>query len=154
MTRSKTHVLILITALGIACVPLTAAAEEMDPEAVIKYRQGIMRAQGGLMAAMAQVVRGKVAFEASLPILAKNLTGLSKDVTALFPEGSDFGETEAKKAVWEQWKEFEQSAADAHAAAEDFEHAVQTGNGQAVRDAFKQVADSCKACHKEFREEE
>ena len=130
------------------------ATEEIDPDAVIKYRQGVMKAQGGLMAAMAQIVRGKVQYDAQLSVYAQALRSISGDIPDMFPEDSDFGETDAKAEIWEDSEKFRKAADKAANAAETFQKAVDSGDKKAIGREFKALADACKGCHKKFRKEE
>ena len=135
------------------CVSSVSLGEQ-DPEAVIKFRQGIMKAQGGHMAAMAQIVRGKVNYSDRLAIHAKALNSIIGNITELFPEGSDFGETAAKEEIWERWEQFEKSADKAGEKAQSFLQAVNNGDQGTIGSSFKELAEACKACHKDFRQEE
>ncbi len=130
------------------------ATEEIDPDAVIKYRQGVMKAQGGLMAAMAQIVRGKVPYDTQLAGYALALRSISGDIPDMFPEDSDFGETDAKAEIWEDAEKFRKAADKAANAAETFQKAVDSGDKKAIGGQFKALADACKGCHKKFRKEE
>ena len=142
--------------LGILILGATviSAAEEIDSEAVIKYRQGVMKAQGGLMAAMAQIVRGKVQYDARLPAYAQALQGIIGDIPDMFPADSDFGETDAKAEIWEDSEEFRKASEKAENAATSFQKAVDTGDKKAIGRQFKELAEACKGCHKKFRKEE
>ncbi len=143
---------ILAYSLFLCASPVTFG--EQDPEAVIKFRQGVMKAQGGHMAAMAQIVRGKVNYGDRLAIHAKALNSIIGNIAELFPEGSDFGETAAKEEIWGRWEQFENSANKADEKAKTFLKAVNAGDQAAIGSTFKELAEACKACHKDFRQEE
>ncbi len=132
----------------------SALAEENDPKAVIKFRQGVMSAQGGHMTAMAQIVRGQVHYGDRLVIHAKALNSIIGNIPELFPEGSDFGETDAKEEIWSNWEKFKESAKTAEQKAESFMKIVTSGNKDAIGKSFKDLGEACKACHKDFRKEE
>ena len=153
MHKHKSIILRVLTSTLLVCAsPLTFG--EQDPEAVIKFRQGVMKAQGGHMAAMAQIVRGNVNYGDRLSIHAKALNSIIGNITELFPEGSDFGETEAKEEIWERWEKFEKSASNADEKAQTFLQAVNAGDDKTIGSTFKELAEACKACHKDFRQEE
>jgi cytochrome c556 len=141
----------VIAALLIAASP-AALAEE--PEDYIKYRQAVMKAIGGHNGAASQIVRGKVSPEGALGMHANALAALSKDLTGLFPEGSDFGETRAKAEIWSDWAKFEKAAEDTRTATAAFAEAVAGGDADKIGTAFKAVGDACKGCHKDFREKD
>lgn len=142
----------LLIALGSLAV---VAAAEDDPDAIIKYRQGVMKAQGGLMTAMSQVVRGKVKNrDDDFKAFAQALTATTSDIPSMFPEGSDFGETDALEKIWEDWDAFEKAANKADTEAAALLKASESGDDKAIQKAFKDMSEACKGCHKEFRAEE
>lgn len=124
-----------------------------DPEEIIKYRKNVMKATAGHMGAAAAIVTGKVAYKGDLAEHARALAALSRDVVALFPKDSDFGDTDALDAVWSKNAEFKKRAADAKARSEAFVKAVATNDAGKTATAFRELNDACKACHKDFRKE-
>ena len=137
--------------LGLSC---STHAQDTDTDAVIKFRQGVMKAQGGHMGAMAQIVRGKVDYPDQLLAHAKALNSIAHNVDKLFPEGSDFGETEAKEEIWSNWDKFQEAADRLGNEAQNYVKAVESEDKKAIGQSFKKLADACKGCHKKFRQEE
>ncbi len=133
---------------------LILMAHAAEPEDIIKYRQNMMKAIGGHTAAAGAIVQGKVDFKKQLLDHAHALLILTSDIPALFPPGSDFGETKAKDDVWSNRLEFEKHAKDAKDKVAAFAKAVQEGNQQAILVSFKDMGQSCKACHKDFRKKD
>jgi cytochrome c556 len=129
-------------------------AEDVDVDAVIKYRQGVMQAQGGHMGAMAMIVRGKVDYSDQLIIHAQALDSIIGNTAEMFPEGSDFGETEAKEEIWQDWDKFEKASKNAKESSKAFLNSVEKGDKQAIGERFKDLGKACKDCHKKFRKEE
>lgn len=143
---------ILITTL-LLLLASSAAAEQ--PENYIKYRQAMMKAIGGHMSAISQLVRGKVANNGDLAMHASALAALNKDLTRLFPEGSDFGETQAKAVIWDEWEKFDKAAGEAAKATAALADAASGGADAAqIAAAHKAVGQSCKGCHEDFREKD
>ncbi len=130
------------------------ANAEADPENLIKYRQGAMSALGGHMSASAQIVRGKVGYGEHLLFHAEAIQAISGRVAEMFPEGSDFGETDAKEAVWEKPEDFQEAARKGGKAADDYLLAVKGGDKAVIGQSFRSLADACKQCHKKFREQD
>jgi len=141
----------IIAAILIAGAPATQAQE---PENYIKYRQAMMMAIGGHSGAASQIVRGKVNPEGALAMHALALAELTSDLTSLFPEDSDFGETKAKAEIWSDRAGFEKAANDAKSATAAFAEAVTGGDPEKIETAFKKVGDACKGCHKTYREKD
>lgn len=131
-----------------------ASVQAEEPENYIKYRQAMMTAIGGHNGAATQIVRGKVDPEGDLIMHANALAALCSNIPRLFPEGSDFGETKAKDEIWSQWDRFEQAANDAKNATAAFSEAASSGDPERIGKAFKDVGDSCKGCHKDFRQKD
>ena len=136
-------------AMMAACIPAIAA----EAEDIIKYRSAVMKAYAGHMSAAARIVRGKVDFNDQLQLHADGLDGIAKTVGTLFPEDSDFGETEAKPEVWSKPKEFADAVKANQQAAAAFNKSVAGGYKAAMGAAFKKLSDSCKSCHEDFRQE-
>lgn len=135
----------LVTSFG------AAASEE---ENIIKYRDRIMDASKYHISATGMILKGEVTFNEDLLMHAKALKDLLSDVTKYFPEGSDFGETEAKRDIWEKPEEFKQKAEEASAAATAYLTAVEGGNNDDIAAKFQELGKSCKSCHDAFREED
>jgi cytochrome c556 len=137
---------------SVCLVAGTAFAAE--PEDIIKYRQNVMKSQGAHLAAIDAIIKGKVDFKGHLGDHAKALQATTKDIPSLFPKDSDFGETKALDAVWQKNAEFRKLAKDAQQKASALARAVAANDSKNYGARFKDVADSCKACHKDFRKEE
>ena len=105
--QSLTKIAFFFSLLGLS---FSTYAQDIDTDALIKFRQGVMKAQGGHMGAMAQIVRGKVNFPDQLLVHAKALNSIAHDIDTLFPEGSDFGETDAKEEIWSNWDKFKEAS--------------------------------------------
>ena len=154
----KTLALSLGAALLAGLGSLSAAqAEEIafdKIEPAIKYRQNVMQALGGLAGTSVGQLRDGFEFGPDLELVAKAMQELSRDIPALFPEGTDFGETKAKPEVWSKREEFEKSAEEAAEKVDAFAAAVQTEDRRETLKAFKAMGDACKSCHEDFRKEE
>ncbi|MFP5350609.1 MAG: c-type cytochrome [Gammaproteobacteria bacterium] len=125
-----------------------------DPEDIIKYRQNVMKSNGANLSAAGAIIQKKVNFGPRLADHANAVAAGSKNIAALFPPGSDFGtDTEALDAVWTNRARFEKLAKDGETKAAAFAKAVAAKDPQ-MGARFKELADSCKACHKDFRKEQ
>ncbi len=144
----KSLPLLVVCALFI--LPALSVADEAENQ--IKYRQAVMKAIGGHMGASALIVRGKISHRDQLKAHADGLLALSRDIPGLFPEGSDFGETEAKEILWERWDDFREASDKSKTSIENFVKAVETGSEDDVVAAFREVGKGCKGCHEDFRQ--
>lgn len=132
-------------------IPLHAS-RAADPDSVIKYRQAVMKSQGGHMTAAAEIIKGKVDFGSDLQYHAMALDASSDGLLKLFPDGSDFGDTRAKEEIWKNHSEFEKAAKNAAQAGNKFLAAVKSNDKAAIAKAYEDLAEACKDCHKKFRE--
>ena len=143
--------------LAICFTPLAYAANhgEYDAEAIIKYRQDMMSAIRGHNNAIKAIVSGKVPYANQLGMHMTSLGELFNQLDTLFPEGSDFGETEAKDEIWDNPEKFRQTVEKAKQAYAQFEMIVKQDNMPAARSAFKEFGKaSCGSCHRSFRKKD
>lgn len=145
---------ILSMVLAGAVLAATGVVQAQDGEDIIKYRQGVMKSVGGHMAAAGLIVQGKVGFSDDLAQHADSIARSLSKVEALFPKGSDFGETRALDAIWKKPEDFKKAAHKGGAAAAEFAKAVKAGDKAAMAAKFKDLGEACKACHKDYREED
>ena len=153
MNQTRIRCRILVTS---ACLLAGAAlaVQAAEPEDIIKYRQNVMKSQGAHMAAAAAIIQGKVDFKNQLGDHAKALQATSRDIAGLFPKDSDFGDTNALDAVWTNNADFQKRSKDARAKADARAKVVAANDTKNYGARFKELSDSCKACHKDFRKEE
>ena len=135
---------------ALAALVAHTALAAADPDDMIKYRKNVMNANGGLMGASNALIQNKVEFKSQLASNAKALEALNKDLPALFPKGSNAGDSDAQPDVWNKRAEFERRAKDTQAKATVFAKAA-GGNDPKLVEKFKDLSDSCKSCHKDFR---
>jgi cytochrome c556 len=150
MKHPRTCLRILLA--SVCLVAGTAFAAESED--IIKYRQNVMKANGAHMAAAGAIINGKVDFKGQLGDHAKALQTINKDINSLFPKDSDFGETKALDAVWKNNADFQKRARDSAQKADALAKTVASGDSRNYAARFKELSDSCKACHKDFRKEE
>src|SRR6185295_10656427 len=86
--------------LAISTVALAVSAAYADP---IADRKAIMKERGGLIGGLVKMVKGETPFDAAS--VQKALEGLKAneakvDIDALFPAGSDKGDTKADPKIW------------------------------------------------------
>lgn len=143
MSYQKRFVSALVVVLGMFGIMGVAQAD--SEEGYIKYRQAVMKSAAGHLSAAKSIVYGSVKLDGQLQAHADALADMAVMIPAVFPEGSDFGDTDAKPEVWEQPDEFLQ-------AIKKYEEASAAFAAGPSLDSFEAVSDACKSCHKEFRE--
>lgn len=130
------------------------AAEPSPADEIVKYRQAVMKSQGGHMAAAAAIIQGKVAFKDQLADHVKSLEATTRDLNVLFPKGSDMGDTKALGEVWSNNEEFQKRAKDAQQKSTALAKAVAASDSQNYGARLKDLLEACKSCHKDFRKKE
>ncbi|MDX1655819.1 MAG: cytochrome c [Candidatus Competibacteraceae bacterium] len=128
---------------------LSLAQDDSDDQ--IKYRQAVMKSLGGHFAATSLIMRDKVDFRPHLIDHARALANASINIHAIFPQSSELGETEAMAEIWEKPEEFQLKLAAAEQAADNFLRAVEADDQQQMQSTFRELGQSCKGCHDEFR---
>ncbi len=132
--------LILLLAATLMSTPLLA-----DDEDYIKYRQDVMKSLSANLKASSMILKGKVDLNANLKRHAQAIADGANMTDGLFPEGSDFGDTDAKMDIWDHPDQFAEKI-------EAFKEAANTFNANATLKTFGEVGKACKSCHKKFRE--
>jgi len=129
---------------------LVAGVAQAD---VTADRQAIMKDLGRSVGSIAPMIKGEKPFDAAAALAAlEKIDADAKklDVDALFPAGSDQGDTEASPKIWENKEDFvkhvEKFRTDAAAAL-----AVKPQDLDALKPAFQQVAANCGSCHQAYR---
>ena len=146
---------IIFAAASIATVSSVMADEQKTPEvAAIDYRKasfGMIKHHFGPMGAM---VKGDKEFNAEE--FAKNaeaVATLSKFPMNGFIAGSDMGETEAKDNIWSNMDDFKKKMETFQIEAASLAEIAKGGDMAAIKPQFGKVGESCKACHKEYKED-
>jgi cytochrome c556 len=144
-------------AVAAAMVDTGPAAAVDEPANVIKYRQAVMRANGGHLGAIAGVARGEVSFADEVLGHAHAIAEMSQNMERLFPPGSGKGDTEqesaALPAIWERPDEFQAALVNFQEKAAAFLE-VAEGADQATlaRELGVLGQQGCGGCHEHFRE--
>jgi cytochrome c556 len=145
----------ITTALAalLAAVALPAAAQFQKPDDAIEYRQGALFVMGQHFGRIGAMANGKAPFDAKAAAdNAEVVATLSKLPWAAFGEGTDKGHnTKAKPEVWKEQDKFKAAAQKMQDEAAKLNVAAKSGDLAQLKTAFGSTAQSCKACHDDFR---
>ncbi|MCO5147770.1 MAG: cytochrome c [Aquamicrobium sp.] len=140
-------------ALAAAALSVTVAGAAADP---LEQRQANMKERGQVMRILGPIAQGRADFDAAAvnEALAKLETNAeaAADVDALWPQGSDTGDTKAASAIWDDFDAYK-------AENEKYAQAVAAAVAAAPQDlaafqaAFGPVGGSCGSCHEKYRNE-
>ncbi len=135
----------------VTCGP--AAAQFKSADDAIEYRQGALAVMGHHFGVIGGMISGKTPFDAKTAQANADLVvTLSRLPWSAFVEGSDKGDTSAKPEVWAQPDKFKAAAAKFQDAAVKLDAAAaKATKADDLKAAFNATADTCKACHDDFR---
>ncbi|QPF76397.1 cytochrome c [Roseateles sp. DAIF2] len=149
----KKKALLIAAALTGLCSALPAAAQFQKPEDAVKYRKAaftVMASHFGRIGAMAQ---GRIPFDgAAAAANAEVVADMSKLPYAGFVEGTSGTEKgQPKPNVWSERPKFDAAAKKMQDEVAKLAAAAKTNNLDQLKAAFGSAANSCKACHDDFR---
>jgi cytochrome c556 len=141
-------------ALAAAGAALGAPAQT-KPEAVIHYRQSVMTLIGWNFGPLATMVKGKAAFDArEFARRAERLEALAPQILEGFAPGSDKGaETDAKPEIWSDFDGFKARLDDFAEEARKLVETTHAGDEAQIKEQFRKLAASCKACHDKYKDD-
>ena len=148
----KKSVSTALAALMVA-VALPAAAQFQKTEDAIEYRQGAFFVMGQHFGRIGAMANGKVPFDAKAAAdNAEIVATLAKLPWAAFGEGTDKGHgTKAKPEIWKEQDKFKAAASKMQDETGKLLVAAKTGDLAQLKTAFGSTAQTCKACHDDFR---
>ena len=136
--------------LAISTVALAVSAAYADP---IADRKAIMKERGSLMGPLGKMAKGETAFDAAAVLTAlQNLKANEEklDIDALFPAGTETGDTKAAPKIWEDmngFKAIDKKLRDATDAA----IASPPADAAALGATLGSIGGTCGECHKAYR---
>ena len=134
-----------------AAVAATAGHVRANPDGVLEYRQNLMQAIGGHMAAIAAVVKGRLPMTAHVATHARLIEEAAKLVPAAFEDEISEGPTDAKPEIWRELDRFNTLNTDMATASAALVAAAEEGDMRNIALAMRDLGTSCGACHKPFR---
>ena len=136
--------------IAISMLSLAASAAFADP---ILDRQGLMKERGKLVGGLAKIAKGEADFDAAAVLTALQALQINAekvDVDALFPAGSDSGDTTASPKIWQDMAGFkttnEKYVADVKAAV-----AAAPVDVDALKAQIGTLGNDCGTCHQTYR---
>lgn len=141
----------IVTFASIGAVILAVTSASADP---ITERKDNMKERGALMRVLAPIAQGQQAFDAAtvmdaLQKLNENAQAAA-DIDALWPAGSESGDTKSGPRIWSDRAAF-QAAADKFVADTAAAVAANPQDLPSFQAVFGPAAGNCGACHEAFR---
>jgi cytochrome c556 len=133
---------------------LPASAQFQKPEDAIKYRKAAFTVMANHFGRIGAMVNNKAPFDAKAAAEnAELLTHLSVLPAAGFIAGTDKGETRAKPEIWTEADKFKGGMNKMQDEMGKLNAAAKTGDLAQLKTAFGAAAQTCKACHDNYRKE-
>ncbi len=146
----------VLAAMLLTAGPAAAqSGEAMSDEDAIEYRRAVFEVIAGNFEPMGAMVEGKIDYDAErFARNAERVAELSGMALEGFEGGPHAGETESLDAVWDEWEQYQQGMQKFEERAQSLASEAEGGADlNQVRGPFVEVADTCKSCHDNFREE-
>jgi cytochrome c556 len=131
-----------------------SAQSFQKPEDAIKYRRSAMTVMAAHFGVLGAMSNGRMPFDAQAAARSADVIALVSHLPfAGFVPGTDKGETRAKPEIWTEQAKFNASRDKMTDAMGKLATAAKTGNLDTMKAAFGPAAQTCKACHDDFRKE-
>lgn len=146
---------IAVAITSVAVMSNVMADEQKSPEeAAVDYRQGAFTMIKHHFGPMAAMMKGDMEFNAAeFTKNAEAVAALSKFPSNGFIAGSYEGETEAKAEIELNADDFKKKMETFQVEALALAETAKGGDMAAIKPQFGKVGESCKACHKEYKED-
>jgi cytochrome c556 len=150
----RTHVAPIVAALAVVgAFSLVVHAQNVKPDRAIKYRQGIMNAQGWHLGILAAMAKGERPYDKDVAVRSATFVSelLQMPFDGFIP-GSDQGApTKAKPEIWTEPAKFKQLQEAAQAESLKLVAAAKTGDVNQLRTAVGAMGKACKDFHEDFQ---
>jgi cytochrome c556 len=146
--------ILVAAALAGVLVSLPAAAQFAKPEDAIKYRKAAFTVLGAHFGRVGAMASGRAPFDAKAAQENAEIAAMvSRLPYTAFGEGTDKGDTRAKPEIWKEGDKFRAAASKMQEEMAKLNAAAKTGNLDQIKAAFGPAAQSCKACHDDYRKD-
>ena len=135
----------------------TVNAADPKPEDVVKYRQSVYTIIGWNFKPIGAMVKGEIPFDAAAVARhAQYVELMSQAAPEGFTKGSGpdaVKNTEAKADIWTQPDKFKTAMTHFQEESAALTEVAKGGDEKAIKAQFAKTAETCKACHKEFKKD-
>jgi cytochrome c556 len=152
-SKERKHMMrkgLIVGAIGLALSGALVAGVAIAQADPISARKDNRKQAAAQMKAIKGIVDAKGPASGVVPAAAK-LKELSVALPALFPAGSDKGETKAAPTIWTDMAGFKAASKAETAAIDALQAAAGSGDMAKVGEAFGAVGKACGGCHDKYR---
>ncbi len=138
-----------------ALLSTTVAGAAGKPEDAIHYRHAAYTVIGWNFGPMAQMVKGKLPWDAKdFALRADRVAAMAPQLLEGFPEGSDTGiKTDAKPEIWKDMADFKAKMDDFVKESQQLAAVAKGGDEAKMKEQFGKTAETCKSCHQKYRKD-
>jgi cytochrome c556 len=141
-------------AVALAAAAITPmAANAMEAENAVKYRQQNMKAVGAHFTSVVAILKGEVDYADQMAPNARMLAETAK--LSLVPFEANTADSDVKTTatadVWTKWDDFAGGMKEMEDAATQLASAAESGDKGAIGEAVQALGKTCKSCHDNFR---
>jgi cytochrome c556 len=136
--------------LAISILAFAGSAAFADP---ILARQALMKERGKIAGGLSKVVKGETPYDAAAVLTALQALQANAekfDADALFPAGSDTGDTTAAPKIWQDMAGFK-ATGDKYLADVKAAVAAAPADVDALKAQFNTIGGDCGTCHQSYR---
>ncbi len=143
----------LLLSVSATAFALPAAAQFQKTEDAIEYRQSAFFVMGQHFGRIGAMANGKIPFDAKTAQNNADIVAtMAKLPWAAFGPGTEKGhDTKAKPEIWSEQAKFQEHSEKMQAETVALAAAAKTGDLGKLKTAFGNTAQTCKACHDNYR---
>ena len=154
---NKQRVLVLASGILGASILTAVQAADPKPQDVVDYRKAVYTVVGWNFKPIGAMVKGEIPFDAAAVARhAQYVALMSQAAPEGFAKGSGpdaVKDTDAKPEIWTNSAKFETAMTDFQREAAKLAEVAKGGDEGAIKAQFGKTAETCKACHKEFKKD-
>lgn len=139
-----------VTALLFGASLASAALAHSGATGIVKERMDGFKAAKKSMKTLKSAVRSSEF--ATVAREAETLNLWFENLDTYFPVGSNPRPSEALDVIWQEFDRFSSIGRDSANASAALLRGANEGDAELIREAFSELAASCKACHDDYRE--
>lgn len=142
----------VLTLLLAATTAAPAAAQFAKPEEALRYRKAAFTVMSVNFVRVAAMANGRQPFDPkAVADSAEVAAMMSKLPYTAFGDGTDKGDTQARPEVWTEKAKFKAAAERSQNDLAKLSQVAKGGDQATIKAAVSAAAQSCKACHVDFR---
>lgn len=155
LRKGSLTALAILASCGVLSSAAIAESPFTDAKEAVEYRQNALSLMHANFAVMGDMVKGDIEYDAD--IFHQRATDFSKLAGIPWPgfsvEGAMPGnDTDALPAIWDNWDDFQERANELQRGADNLLVVSAERNFDTSGQALKDVAQTCKGCHDEYRD--